>query len=54
MLTPPPTHPQLLAGRGDPILDPDLPIVDSHIHHVSTGIAGDFCHFATRLTRDTA
>jgi L-fuconolactonase len=32
MPRPPPTHPQLLAGRGDPILDPDLPIVDSHIH----------------------
>ncbi|MCX8005562.1 MAG: amidohydrolase family protein [Burkholderiaceae bacterium] len=32
MLTPPPTHPQLLAGRDEPILDPDLPIVDSHIH----------------------
>jgi L-fuconolactonase len=32
MPTPPPTHPQLLVGRGDPVLEPDLPIVDSHIH----------------------
>jgi L-fuconolactonase len=32
MLTAPPTHPQLFAGRDEPILEPDLPIVDSHIH----------------------
>ena len=32
MLTAPLTHPQLLAGRDEPILEPDLPIVDSHIH----------------------
>jgi L-fuconolactonase len=29
---PPPTHPQLFAGRGEPILDPELPIVDAHHH----------------------
>ena len=28
----PPTHPQLFTGRDEPILDPDLPIVDSHHH----------------------
>jgi L-fuconolactonase len=28
----PATHPQLFAGRDEPILDPDLPIVDSHHH----------------------
>lgn len=26
------THPQLFAGRDEPVLDPDLPIVDSHHH----------------------
>lgn len=28
----PATHPQLFAGRDEPILDPDLPIIDSHHH----------------------
>ena len=28
----PATHPQLLAGRDEPILDPDLPIIDAHHH----------------------
>lgn len=31
-MTPLPTHPQLFAGRDEPILDPDLAIVDSHHH----------------------
>jgi predicted TIM-barrel fold metal-dependent hydrolase len=32
MRSPPTTHPQLFAGRDEPILEPDLPIVDSHVH----------------------
>jgi predicted TIM-barrel fold metal-dependent hydrolase len=31
-MKPPATHPQLFAGRGEPILDADLPIIDSHHH----------------------
>lgn len=26
------THPQLLAGRDEPILEPDIPIIDAHHH----------------------
>lgn len=33
MLAPTPlNHPQLRLGRDEPVLEPDLPIVDSHIH----------------------
>jgi L-fuconolactonase len=31
-MRPPPTHPQLFAGRDEPILEPHLPIVDSQFH----------------------
>ncbi|MEJ8851150.1 amidohydrolase family protein [Variovorax rhizosphaerae] len=32
MKTAPSTHPQLFAGRDEPILDPDLAIIDAHHH----------------------
>jgi predicted TIM-barrel fold metal-dependent hydrolase len=31
-MKPPNSHPKLFEGRDEPVIEPDLPIVDSHIH----------------------